>query len=725
MPLEDYGLGEDVLKVLAEQGITSLYPPQEEALGPALDGKNLVLAIPTASGKSLVAYLAILKSVREGGKALYIVPLRALAAEKLTELRALESLGLRVGIAVGDLDAPDPSLERYDVIVATSERADSLLRHRSHWLNQLTVVVADEVHLINDPSRGPTLEVTLAKLAQINESAQIIALSATIRNSRDLAGWLNAEHITSDWRPVPLKEGIYLDGKLQFTDNTTAEVEHLGEAVTSLVADVVAGGGQALTFVNTRRSAEVEAKRLSRVVRSQLEESELAALRDLSSKIRGRQEEPTSLGGKLADLVASGSAFHHAGLTNVQRRAVEEAFKAGLLKSIAATPTLAAGINLPARRVIIRDLRRYDPNYGSVPIPVLEVKQMAGRAGRPKYDTYGEAILLAKRETDRAFILENYLLNEPEAIESRLGTEPALRMHILASIATEHVRSVKELYDFIGQTFFAYHTDVWVLEEKIEGVLGFLRDEELIVEDGDRLRATFFGKRTSDLYIDPLSATLLRDALLAPGDGILAHLHAVCATPDMPLLYLRRGDEEWVDPLTQGTFLIHTEDYGQFLAEVKTASLLHNWIREASEDFITTQYSIGPGDIRRLVDTAEWLVHALHQLARIFNKERVPLLRELVPRVRYGVKEELLELVSLRGIGRVRARALRREGYATLDKLREVSEEALARVPTIGPGIAKSVKLQLSGRRTETVEPLPEDEAIQSLLGEFEGEAPK
>ncbi len=724
MPLEDFDLGEDVLRVLADQGVTSLYPPQEEALPHALAGKNLVLAIPPASGKSVVAYLAIVKSVRAGGKALYIVPLRALAAEKFQELRALEPLGLRVGIAVGDLDAPDPSLERYDVIVATSERADSLLRHRSHWLDQLTVVVADEVHLINDPGRGPTLEVTLAKLAQINPRAQIIALSATIRNSKDLGDWLKAEHVTSDWRPVPLKEGVYLEGRVDFTDNTSREMEPLGDAVGSLVADVVDGGGQALTFVNTRRSAEVEARRLSRLIQSRLSEEERTSLRDLSARVRGRQEEPTSLGGRLADLVATGSAFHHAGLTNVQRRAVEEAFKAGLLKSIAATPTLAAGINLPARRVVIRDLRRFDPNYGSVPIPVLEVKQMAGRAGRPKYDEYGEAILLAKRERDRAFILDNYLLNEPEPIESRLGTEPALRMHILASIATEHVRSVPELYEFIGQTFFAHHTDVWVLEEKIEDVLEFMRKEELITEDREWLRATFFGKRTSDLYIDPLSATRLRDALLAPGDGVFAHLHAVCATPDMFMLYLRRGDEEWVEPRSHEPFLVHTDDYEQLLAQVKTAALLEAWIAEGSEEFIATQFGVGPGDIRRLVDTAEWLVHALHQLARLFNEARVPFLSRLVPRVRYGVKEDLLDLVSLRGIGRVRARALYREGYGTLDDLKKASQEALAKVPTIGPGIAKSVKLQLSGRRPPEEPPL-EETVMQALLGEFEGEPPE
>src|SRR3989442_5502007 len=164
MRVADLGLDSRIVEILKKRGIEVLYPPQAEAIGPALLGENLVLAIPTASGKSLVAYLAILASVLRGGKALYIVPLRALAAEKYDDLKQFEPLGLKVGISVGDYDSVDPNLERLDVIVATSERADSLLRHRTNWLQQLTVVVADEGHLVNLADRGTTLEITLAKL---------------------------------------------------------------------------------------------------------------------------------------------------------------------------------------------------------------------------------------------------------------------------------------------------------------------------------------------------------------------------------------------------------------------------------------------------------------------------------------------------------------------------------------------------------------------------------
>src|SRR3989442_13282111 len=225
MRVADLGLDPRIVEILKKQGIEELYPPQADAIGPALLGENLVLAIPTASGKSLVAYLAILASVLRGGKALYIVPLRALAAEKYEALKDFEPLGIKVGISVGDYDSADPTLEKLDVIVATSERAGSLLRHRTNWLQRLSVVVADEGHLINDPDHGPTLEVTLAKLAPVNPQSQALALSATIKNSEELAKWLEAEHVRRDWRPVPLRGGGDHEGLWDFLEQSGSEVK--------------------------------------------------------------------------------------------------------------------------------------------------------------------------------------------------------------------------------------------------------------------------------------------------------------------------------------------------------------------------------------------------------------------------------------------------------------------------------------------------------------------
>ncbi len=696
MRVAGLGLDARIVEILKGQGIEELYPPQTDAIGPALLGENLVLAIPTASGKSLVAYLAILASVLRGGKALYIVPLRALAAEKYEDLKEFEQLGMKVGISVGDYDSVDPTLEKFDVIVATSERADSLLRHRTNWLQQLTVVVADEVHLINDADRGPTLEITLAKLRQVNPKAQVLALSATIKNSDQLAKWLEAEHVKSEWRPVPLKEGVYHDGLIHFVDKSITEIKAGEDAISGLVADIMSTGGQALVFVNTRRSTEALAKVVGSRIRHDLDEKKKDHLKKVAESLSAAQDEPTSMGARLARCIENGAAFHNAGLTNPQRAIVEKEFRKGRLACIVATPTLAAGINLPARRVIVRDLNRFDVNFGLAPIPVLEVKQMCGRAGRPRYDKYGEAILFAKDIDEVDELMEDYFLSEPEAIESKLGSEPALRMHVLASVATGHVGTEEDLLAFFNRTFFASAGDVYTIHGKIREVLDFLEKEEFINRHDGFLKPTFFGKRTSDLYIDPLSAVKMRDTLRKPRDDPIFHLWSICTTPDMPKLYLRRGDYAWVEQkIEEAEFTFPIEDYDFFLAEVKTAALLDDWTAERTEEEVTKKFGIGPGDVRRMTDQAEWLLYSMAELGRIFNKKKVRALTRLTTRVQYGVKEELLELISLRGVGRVRGRALHQRGFKSLRDLQKANPNDLARIPAIGPNLAKKIKEQV------------------------------
>jgi helicase len=701
MRIDELDLDPRIVSKLREDGIEELYPPQEKAIGPALAGKNLVLSIPTASGKSLVAYLAMLQAVLRGGKALYIVPLKALASEKFDDLSKFESLGIKVGESSGDFDDIDPKLHMYDIVVATSEKADSLLRHRVKWLEQLSVVVADEIHLINDPERGPTLEVTLVKFRSFNPNAQIIALSATIRNSKELAEWLEADLVESEWRPVPLRQGIYTEGELFFTDNTRRVLEDEGDAVRTLVKGALASGGQCLVFVNTRKASESLAVSLGPLVK-QVSSPRMDDLSKISKRLIGEQEEPTTLGSRLGKAIKYGSAFHHAGLTNPQRRLVEESFKKGLLKCIVATPTLAAGINLPARTVVVRDVRRFDSNVGYTMIPVLEIKQMCGRAGRPRFDKYGEAILVARDDEDKEMLLETYLLGENEQIFSKLGTEPAVRSHVLALVATKAASSIDDLKSFFSRTFLAHQTDASYLGDTLEKVVENLRKEGMLQED-EPLKATLFGRMVSDLYIDPQSAVILRDALgkFTPGKSF-GILHAACATPDMSLLYLRQSDsgwiEEYVDDRKDEMLLDPPDDlanYELYLAQVKTAKLLDDWMSETKENEIAENFGVGPGDIRNKMDLAEWLVHAACRLSDVFNKDAGDDLREMRSRIRYGIKTELLELVKLRGIGRVRARALYDRGYRTIEDLRTTSYDRLKQIPTIGEAVARSIKDQL------------------------------
>jgi len=715
MRVDDLSLPPGVAGILRERGIEELYPPQERAVPVALEGRNLVLAVPTASGKSLVAYLAALKHILEGGgKVLYIVPLKALAGEKYEDLQAFSPLGVRTVVSVGDYDSADPRLEEFDIIVATSEKADSLLRHRPDWLQSISLVIADEVHLLHDPSRGPTLEVTLTRLRNLNPGVQVIALSATIKNSEELARWLGAEHISSDWRPVPLKEGVYLDGRIWFTDNTSREIGAAGDPVWALIKDVVEEGGQCLVFVNRRRSTESLAMKYAPYMKKLADGTELEET----------EEEETSIERKLRSCVRCGIAFHNAGLTHTQRRRVERAFRNGEIKCIIATPTLAAGINLPARRVVIRDVFRYEAGVGNVTIPVLEIKQMCGRAGRPGYDTEGEAVLLARTEEERDFLIENYLLNETEEIFSKLGNEPVLRTHVLSTVATGTASSMESLMGFIGSTFFAHQTDVYHLESAVTSVIEFLEREEMI-RPGEGLRATFFGKRVSDLYIDPVSAVILRDALrnLRESASPLGVLHAVCTAPDMLSMYLRRSDYDWLEEVAaarSGELLLPVPDdlreYEFFLADLKTACMLEDWIEGKDEESILKRFDIGPGDLRNKVEVAEWLIYSMREMSNIFNKEAYPQLTELVTRMKYGVRRELLELVTLRNVGRARARILYERGIKGLEDLRRIDEKSLSRIPGIGEALARQIKEQVGheeGEEGEEGESSGEKESVK------------
>ncbi|MBI2077295.1 MAG: DEAD/DEAH box helicase [Euryarchaeota archaeon] len=606
-----------VRAVLKEQGIERLYPPQEAALPAILSGKSVVLCIPTASGKSLVAYLAILQRFLGGnppGKALYIVPLRALASEKHEELQAFKRLGIRVGIATGDLDEEDTHLARFDVIVATSEKMDSLLRHRVGWLSDIRVIVADEVHLIHDAGRGPTLEVLLARFRALNPEAQIVALSATIRNSQELADWLGAELVESQWRPTPLKKGVLYGRAITFEDRTRrALTVDSGDAVADLVLDMLAEKAQCLVFVNTRRSAEAAAKKLAKHVQRLLLPDDAEKLKALALGMSD-EGEPSLSGRHLGELVRHGVAFHTAGLSSSQRRLVEDQFRAGLVKVICATPTLAAGVNTPARRVIIRDVWRFDVNLGNQPLPVFEVQQMMGRAGRPRYDPYGEAVLIAKSEDERETLVASYLDAEPEPLTSKLGSEPALRVHALASVAAGFTPTVTLLEKFLDSTFYAHQGESWLIKARLSEVLRFLVDNGFVVREGDRVSPTLFGKRTSDLYIDPHSALTLRRALdvasKRPSTGTFAFLHAISSTVDIDPLYLRQKDD-WVlekaaeeeEGLLLGPQEAHSHE--DFLSQVKTAALLEAWIEETPMDQIEERFGVGPGDVRNKVDLGE------------------------------------------------------------------------------------------------------------------------
>jgi helicase len=710
---------ETVKEIMLRSGIAELYPPQEEAIqAKVLEGKNLVLASPTASGKTLIAELCGLKHILEKkGKVVYLTPLRALANEKFDEFKKYTSIrkpdGKRVsvGISTGDFDSSDPWLERYDVIITTNEKADSLLRHRAKWMDEISLIVADEVHLLNEAERGPTLEVVLARLMQINPEMQILALSATIKNVEEISTWLKANYVVTEWRPVSLKEGVLLHEEIQYKDGDARKIEKKTRDTTiNMVLNTVKNGGQALVFASTRKNSVTLAKKIAEQTSEMLSRPIKRTLEHEAEKILTAGER-THLSESLAGLVRCGTAFHHAGLAGAHRRLIEDLFRQGKIKVLTATPTLAFGVNLPARTVVVQDYRRWEPGYGYYPISVLEYKQMAGRAGRPKYDKIGEAILIAKTADEADYLMESYVLAQPERIWSRLAVEKIIRGHVLATVASDFARTENGIYEFFGKTFYAHQYDVKAIKSIIAKILKFLYDEEMLDVAGENIFATKFGKRVSELYIDPVSAVVIRDAVRNKPACLtdFGLLHLIAHTPDMgPTMrpYARELDEmavlmeehreelfvevpnEWDDQI----------GYEMFLGEIKTAMVLKGWIEEMSEETLLDKFRVQPGDLYRTIESAKWLLHATRELGALLgSKEILPLTSELIERVTKGIKRELLPIVKLEGVGRVRGRIIFNAGFKTTEDIKHAPLENLTNLPLIGPRLAKKIKEQVGG----------------------------
>jgi helicase len=671
----------------ARAGIKELYPPQAECVDRGMfEGKNLLVAIPTASGKTLIAEMAMHYQIAAGGKCLYIVPLKALASEKFEEF---SGKGARIGISTGDFDRKDESLGNNDIIVATSEKVDSLIRNSARWLSDISLLVVDEVHLIDSPDRGATVEMVITKMRFRNPAMQVIALSATIGNPGVLARWMDAELVTSEWRPVDLRQGVFYNGKIRFHEQCRPVKVISKYDDLNLCLDTIAEGGQCLVFVSSRKNAEAFAKRAAQALKC--ENMELVGYFERLKKLA-----ETDVDKMLAACVHAGAAFHHAGLNHNIRSIVEEGFRKGHIKTISSTPTLAAGLNLPARRVIIRDYRRFASGEGMVPIPVREYHQMAGRAGRPHLDPYGEAVLIAKDEQDVEALFEWYIDAPAEDIYSQAGSETQLCTHILSLIASGFVRTRQDITSFMDRTFFLYqHKQSRIIPRVIDRVIDFLCSSEMITLNSEIFSATEFGYLVSRLYIDPRGAeTIVQGMKSADGYSDAGLLQLICSTPDMYTLYVSNKDRPYLDRFfcdneTELWLEMPPDDEEPFYRGLKTTMLLQDWSHELSDTAICERYSVGPGDIYSMVESINWLLHATSRLSPMFAPKFRTAISELEYCMKYGVKRELLPLVKLKNIGRVRARRLFNNGITSPDDIRKAGVDRISSI--LGKGIAEQL----------------------------------
>ena len=704
MKVSDLKLPKSAIEFLYKIGYAELYPTQEDSLkGGVLEEKSLLVSAPTASGKTLIALIAMINHLHnKKGKIVYLSPLRALASEKFSEFQKLESVDfgrkIRVQISTGDFDNADKNLVKSDIIVLTNEKMDSLIRHGAEWIDDISLVIVDEVHLLGDQDRGPTLEIVLTKLKMLQHKPHILALSATVTNAKEIASWIGCDLVENEWRPVPLWEGVYDGGTVTMQNGKKFEVETSmrGPSV-DLGIDSIKDGGQTILFAETRARSATLAAKAADVVGKNLGENEKNDLEKISRQILEGNEH-TDLVKNLATLIKKGVAFHHAGLNQKCRETIESEFRNGKIKLLASTPTLAAGVNLPARRVVISSINRYDAKFGgNKPISILEYKQLCGRAGRPQYDKFGEAIIVGNSNSDE--LIDYYVNGTPEPIFSKLTDDRALRTHVLSLVSTSPGIKREEIMDFFAETLAGSQIRKPTIKFKIQITLDYLELEDLVKEKGGRFVATEFGKKSSMLYIDPLTAVSFRKSLQKTSkrkNHTFGFLHIITNCEDFfPRFSLRNKDYETIGTLLEN----HVSELIEPISEYECSRSLvaiHAWINESSEIFLSDNLGIESGDMHRMVETCDWLVHSLYELAKLESRD--DLLDELniiKQRISYGIKEELIELVKIRGIGRIRSRILYKYGIKNLHDLSNIQIKDLARIDKIGSSLAENIKAQL------------------------------
>jgi len=704
MNIDKLKLPESAIKFLKSQGYTKLYPPQADSVKSGLlDGKSILVSAPTASGKTLIAMLAIMSYLSKNkGKVIYLSPLRALAAEKFTEFKKLEKVALgnkvKVAISTGDFENIEKNLEISNLLILTNEKMDSIIRHSAEWVDEIGLVISDEVHLIGDENRGPTLEMILTQLKLLETKPQIVGLSATITNSDEIADWLECTLIKNDWRPVPLSEGVCDEGQVTMSDGKTFDVERtlMGTPI-DLGVQSVKQGGQSLVFAETRVRSKSLATKAADAIFQILEKKEISELEKTSKKLLSENEH-TELVKTLALLVKKGVAFHHAGLNQKCRQTIEGEFRKGTIKLLSSTPTLAAGVNLPARRVVISNINRYNAKVGANrPISILEYKQLCGRAGRPQYDDYGESIIVGNGNTED--LIEYYINGEPEPIISKITDDKSLRTHILSVIVTHPGIKKEDILEFFLQTLGGLQTRKPTLKFAIDISLRFLSSKFLIIKKDERYAATEFGKKTSMLYIDPLTATYFRDSIENVSQErkhTFGFLHLITNCEEFfPKFSLRQKDYETASLMIENNSSQLLEPISEYDCS-RSLLALQSWITESTELSLSDSFGIESGDVHRMTENANWLSYCLREISK--HVERVDLLEELSNlrnRVAYGIREELLDLVKVKGIGRVRARILFKHGIKNLEDLKKIPVNKLGEIDKIGLTIADKIKEEL------------------------------
>ncbi|XP_005814982.2 helicase POLQ-like isoform X1 [Xiphophorus maculatus] len=716
-----FGLPSKVKELMHKlRGIQKLYDWQEACLNLECvqQRRNLIYSLPTSGGKTLVAEILILRELLCRRKdCLFILPYISLVQEKV---RGLATFGLELDFMVEEYAGskgkfpPVKRRNKRSLYIATIEKAHSLVNSliESSRLDHLGLLVVDELHMLGDGSRGAVIEMTLAKVRHMSKATQIIGMSATLGNIKDLQTFLGAENYTNDFRPVQLKEYVKLNDTIYEVDpkeencfrfsrmlnfKYSSSMQKIDpDHIIALVTEVIPLHS-CLVFCPTKKNCENVAGMICKYLKEdflQHREAEKAVLlQELKAGGNG------SMCPVLRRTVPYGVAYHHSGLTAEERKLVEEAYSRGVLCLLACTSTLAAGINLPARRVILRS-----PYVATDFLKRSQYKQMVGRAGRAGIDTIGESILILQ-EKDRSMAKE--LVCAPmESCYSNLMQDDGkgILSLILSLIGLNISSSLQQVEQFLrGTLLFVQQQQLCVersLWDTVQRCVATLQEKELITNTATHspsLQVTRLGRATYKGSVDLSYCSVLYKDLLKGLEGLQlsSHLHLVYLVTPYDLV--PQCNPDWMVYFRQFTLLSASEQKmsaavgvpesfvarkaaGQTvkksvdLVAVKRMYLslvLFSLLRDTNVWAVADRFQLSRGFVQTLLSAASTfcccVLHFTEELEELWPFKA--LLLELTRRLSYCVKAELIPLMEVAGVLEFRAKQLYNAGYRTLTHL--------------------------------------------------------
>lgn len=726
--LELFGIPSTITSEWANRFNSGLNELQLEAINDfrILDGDSLLVVAPTSSGKTFIGELAATKSILEGKKAVFLLPYRALTSEKYDQFVELygEKMQMRVIRCTGDYQDQTESFVRgkYDLALLTYEMFLNISVGSPNLLHTIGLVVLDEGQFITDPNRGISVELLLTHLLNVRERGihpQLIVLSAVIGDTNNFESWLGCRKLITDKRPVPLTEGVMdRDGTFQFKnpDDTTQTSQLLPQGsiyvrkdkpgaqdmIVPLVKSLIQQGEKVIVFRNQKGPAKGCANYLANELglppaQDALDELPIYDLSIASTSLRA--------------CLQGGTSFHNTDLSREERAVVEKHYRNpnSKVRVLAATTTVAAGINTPASTVIIAE-QEFKGEDGR-PFTIAEYKNMAGRAGRLGFNQAGRSIILAENSSQREHLFNHYVLGKLDTLESSFKPTD-LDTWIIRLFAQVKKIPKAEVSKLLANTYGGYLANTknpnWRTEneQQISDLLNRMISLELVEEENGYVKLTLLGMACGKSALKFESTLRLVELLksLSPQDLTPEKLMAILQVlPESDGGYtpvFKRGTSEAVRVNQASTrygrdiaLLLqrHAEDNFDYYGRCKRASILYDWVNgkpldQIERDYTTNPFSgvIGHGDVRKFADATRFHLRAAFEILTLIfpdNGISEEAISKLLKQLEVGIPSDTLELLTLpTSLARGQYLTLSSKGIKTLENIKQQPLEILSSI---------------------------------------------